>query len=50
MTLSGKIPFNSRLISVEIETEGEKIKSYFQKNFILEKMLKDIFRLKEMKV
>ena len=26
MTLSGKIPFNSRLISVEIETEGEKIK------------------------
>ena len=27
MTLSGKIPFNSRLISVEIETEGEKIKS-----------------------
>ena len=27
MTLSGKIPFNSRLISVEIETEREKIKS-----------------------
>ena len=27
MTLFGKIPFNSRLISVEIETEGEKIKS-----------------------
>ena len=26
MTLSGKIPFNSRLISVEIETDGEKIK------------------------
>ena len=26
MTLFGKIPFNSRLISVEIETEGEKIK------------------------
>ena len=29
--------------------EGEKIKSYFQENFILEKMLEDIFRLKEMK-
>ena len=27
MTINGRIPFNSRLISVQIETEGEVIKS-----------------------
>ena len=38
-----------KIIKTKNALKGEKIKSYFQKNFILEKMLEDIFRLEEMK-
>ena len=38
-----------KIIKTKNALKGEKINNYFQKNFILEKMLEDIFRLEEMK-